>query len=58
MPLEQRKDAFKQFANASLVGRIGTPEDIALAAQVLIKNTFITGQTLVVDGGLKTKFGG
>jgi NAD(P)-dependent dehydrogenase (short-subunit alcohol dehydrogenase family) len=34
------------------LGRIGEPDDIAHAAQFLLESTWITGQTLVVDGGL------
>jgi NAD(P)-dependent dehydrogenase (short-subunit alcohol dehydrogenase family) len=38
----------------SLLGRVGTPEEIAAAAFFLASDqaSFITGQTLVVDGGL------
>lgn len=38
----------------SLLGRVGTPEEIAAAAVFLSSDeaSFITGQTLVVDGGL------
>jgi NAD(P)-dependent dehydrogenase (short-subunit alcohol dehydrogenase family) len=38
------------------VGRVGTPEDIAKACQFLAESAdFITGQTLVVDGGMTVK---
>jgi NAD(P)-dependent dehydrogenase (short-subunit alcohol dehydrogenase family) len=33
------------------VKRIGTPEDIADAVLFLMKNGFVTGITLTVDGG-------
>ncbi|WAP67267.1 SDR family oxidoreductase [Jiella pelagia] len=41
-----------------LVGRVGVPEDIGHAASFLLdgrKAAFITGQTLVVDGGMTRK---
>ena len=34
------------------IGRLGTPEEIAmLAYQLTIENTFITGQNIIIDGG-------
>lgn len=38
----------------SLLGRVGTPDEIAGAALFLASDqaSFITGQTLIVDGGL------
>jgi pteridine reductase len=38
-------------AAESLLGRIGSPEDIAGAVAYLLTATFVTGTTLVVDGG-------
>ena len=37
------------------LGRLGQPDDIAQAIHMLIDNTWITGQTLAVDGGLSLK---
>jgi NAD(P)-dependent dehydrogenase (short-subunit alcohol dehydrogenase family) len=38
------------------VGRVGVPEDIAKACQFLAEDAgFITGQTLVIDGGMTLK---
>lgn len=47
------EDDLKSLADESSLGRIGTPEDIANAVYFLAgdKASFITGQTLVVDGG-------
>lgn len=42
---EQRRAA------ESLLGRIGTPEDVAEAVLYLARASFVTGTTLVVDGG-------
>jgi len=36
-------------------GRAGTPEDVADAVFYLAKAGFVTGQTLVVDGGMRKK---
>ncbi len=36
-------------------GRIGTPQDIADAVLYLADATFVTGQTLIVDGGMTRK---
>jgi 3-oxoacyl-[acyl-carrier protein] reductase len=38
----------------NLIGRVGTPEDVAHAVMFLASDraSFITGQTLCVDGGL------
>jgi NAD(P)-dependent dehydrogenase (short-subunit alcohol dehydrogenase family) len=52
LPADPRKEAFEQYAQASLVGRVGKPEDIASLIAHLINNTFITGQVITIDGGL------
>jgi NAD(P)-dependent dehydrogenase (short-subunit alcohol dehydrogenase family) len=38
------------------LGRVGTPEDIALVALTLVTDAgaYIIGQTLIVDGGLSS----
>jgi NAD(P)-dependent dehydrogenase (short-subunit alcohol dehydrogenase family) len=38
------------------LGRIGRPIDVAEAVLYLARSEFVTGQTLVVDGGLTTQF--
>ena len=52
LPEDARQETFRQYAQASPAGRVGKPEDIAQAIQLLTGNTFITGQVLTVDGGL------
>jgi NAD(P)-dependent dehydrogenase (short-subunit alcohol dehydrogenase family) len=37
------------------VGRVGTPEDIAEACLYLAEAGFVTGQNLIVDGGMSVK---
>jgi pteridine reductase len=38
-------------AAETLLGRVGSPEDVAAAVFYLIEASFVTGTTLVVDGG-------
>jgi NAD(P)-dependent dehydrogenase (short-subunit alcohol dehydrogenase family) len=45
-------------AAETLLGRIGKPEDIADAVVYLAGADFVTGTTLVVDGGRLLKSGG
>jgi NAD(P)-dependent dehydrogenase (short-subunit alcohol dehydrogenase family) len=45
-------------AAETLLGRIGKPEDIADAVVFLAGADFVTGTTLVVDGGRLLKSGG
>jgi len=45
-----RKD-FKALEPLIPLGKTGSPEDIVKAFQFLVSHTFITGQTLYVDGG-------
>jgi len=49
---EQRRAA------ETLVGRIGRPEDVADAVAFLAGASFVTGTTLVVDGGTSLQSGG
>jgi NAD(P)-dependent dehydrogenase (short-subunit alcohol dehydrogenase family) len=47
------RDDIKTWAETSLpLRRFGQPDDIAQAAVFLMSNRYITGQTLIVDGGL------
>jgi len=50
---EQKAAVFADFAAKTPVGRVGRPEDIAQAIGFLIGNGFMTGHTLVIDGGLR-----
>ena len=42
-------------AAESLLGRVGSPEDVANAVAFLLEAEFVTGTTLVVDGGRLVK---
>jgi pteridine reductase len=44
-------------AAETLLGRIGTPEDVAGAILYLVQADFVTGTSIVVDGGLLLKSG-
>jgi NAD(P)-dependent dehydrogenase (short-subunit alcohol dehydrogenase family) len=52
MSEQDRTAMFDQYATATPVGRIGTPEDVAGAIVSVIANGFITGTVQTVDGGL------
>jgi NAD(P)-dependent dehydrogenase (short-subunit alcohol dehydrogenase family) len=43
----------KEISKKTLVGRVGVPEDEALALVYLMKQQFATGQNLIVDGGYR-----
>jgi pteridine reductase len=45
-------------AAETLLGRIGRPEDVADAVAYLARASFVTGTSLVVDGGTSLKSGG
>jgi NAD(P)-dependent dehydrogenase (short-subunit alcohol dehydrogenase family) len=49
--------AVEDAANATLLNRLGTPEDVAKAALFLASedSSFITGSTITIDGGIMTK---
>lgn len=50
---EMKTTTFDRFAQATPVGRVGTPADIAHAIVFLIGNTFMTGCIIECDGGLR-----
>ena len=52
LPAEQKKETFEQYAKTIPTGRIGEPKDVATMIVALIENSYITGQTVVVDGGI------
>ncbi|WP_239117894.1 SDR family oxidoreductase [Paractinoplanes ferrugineus] len=52
MPPAQRAAFFTEFASRTPLGRVAEPEEVARAVMLLIGSTFVTGHTLVADGGL------
>ena len=50
-PPEYTPDQVAATARRTLLGRWGTPEDVADAAVFLAKADFVTGAVLPVDGG-------
>ncbi|MDE1178284.1 MAG: SDR family oxidoreductase [Edaphobacter sp.] len=51
-PLEQRQSTKAYFNNLIPLGRTATIDEVAEAYLFLIKNTFVTGQQIAVDGGV------
>ena len=51
MPEASRQGLFTAMANSLPVQRVGEVEDVALAFLYLMKQSFGTGQSLLVDGG-------
>ena len=55
VPADQRAAVLDTFVAGTPVGRVGKPEDIADAIALLVRNGFITGAVLPVDGGARLK---
>lgn len=51
IPEKEREDFYSSVGNSLLLKRVGQADEIAAAYIFLMKQTFATGQTLVVDGG-------
>jgi 3-oxoacyl-[acyl-carrier protein] reductase len=49
-----KQDVVKQVVDRSALGRIGTPHEVAAAVLFLASEraSYITGQSLIVDGGI------
>jgi NAD(P)-dependent dehydrogenase (short-subunit alcohol dehydrogenase family) len=52
VPEPQRDALFSRLAGRTLVGAVGEADEIALAHTYLMKNRYVTGTVLTVDGGL------
>jgi pteridine reductase len=50
-PVVVEPEQLERRAAETLLGRIGSPEDVANAVAFLARADFVTGTTLVVDGG-------
>ena len=46
------KEERAELAGMSALGRIGDPDDIARAVVFLVESDYVTGETIVVDGGM------
>lgn len=51
MSIYGSEEAIRERGKRVPIGRVGKPEEVAEAVLSLIKNDFITGAVLVVDGG-------
>ncbi|XZF12434.1 SDR family oxidoreductase [Chitinophagaceae bacterium MMS25-I14] len=51
VPPEAREQLFIQAASQLPAGKTGIPEDLALTYLHLMEQSYITGQTVIVDGG-------
>ena len=49
---DARAEAFERYSHLNALGRVGTEEEVARAVTFLFTNTYATGTTLYVDGGL------
>jgi NAD(P)-dependent dehydrogenase (short-subunit alcohol dehydrogenase family) len=52
---EQRAEVLAGFNARTPVGRVGRPEDVADVIAMLVRNGFMTGTVIPVDGGLRLK---
>lgn len=57
-PVAIERGQEERRAAETLLGRVGSPDDIADAVVYLAGASFVTGTTLVVDGGRSLKSGG
>ena len=57
-PVAVDADQVERRAAETLLGRVGSPEDVADAVAYLAGASFVTGSTLVVDGGRLLQTGG
>ena len=55
--VERRAAIHSSAANASAVGRVGKPEEVAHLIHALATNDFVTGVTVPCDGGLRLTAG-
>lgn len=55
VPPEQRAAVLDGFVAGTPVGRVGQPEDIADVIALLVRNRFVTGIVVPVEGGARLK---
>jgi NAD(P)-dependent dehydrogenase (short-subunit alcohol dehydrogenase family) len=55
VPAEQRAAVLDSFVAATPVGRVGEPDDVADVIALLVRNGYMTGTVIPVDGGARLK---
>jgi 3-oxoacyl-[acyl-carrier protein] reductase len=50
--LPAESGAERELVSRIPVGRLGKPEDVVEAIMMLVLNSYMTNQTLLVDGGM------
>lgn len=50
---DQKVSVFADYASKTPVGRVGRPEDVAQAIAFLVRDGFMSGHTIICDGGLR-----
>lgn len=55
LPAEWDEEAAKRFSSTTPLQRIGSPQDAVEALLYLIDAEFVTGETIVVDGGRRVR---
>jgi NAD(P)-dependent dehydrogenase (short-subunit alcohol dehydrogenase family) len=53
LPDAQKASVFADYAAKTPVGRVGQADDIAKAIAFLIFESFMSGETIICDGGLR-----
>jgi len=51
LPESWPEDAARRLADTTPLRRLGTPDDVTRAVTFLLESDYITGETIVVDGG-------
>jgi pteridine reductase len=51
LPEGPNQDLAEKLIATTPLGRIGTPEDVAQAVLYLLSADYVTGETIIVDGG-------
>jgi pteridine reductase len=51
LPVDWDEEARRRIVASTPLGRLGSPDDVVRAVLFLLENDYVTGTTLVVDGG-------
>jgi NAD(P)-dependent dehydrogenase (short-subunit alcohol dehydrogenase family) len=54
-PQQWSDEAARRIADTTPLRRLGKPDDVFNAVVFLLENDFVTGETLVVDGGRRIR---